>query len=1657
MGVYAGLVLGWILCTMPAGADQFDSMRAYWQNYLTGGGGSPTSLVFSGPVTNLTATASNDWSALNTNANRTYLWSYYPLGTSSSNMTGSFQELELLALAWANPASPLYTNANLATAIDGGLDFMVSNYYTTNGLENGSLWDWQIGSPEALMNTALLMYPTLTSSEITNYCSAIDNYSPGGLANVNGWLTSANTAEEALVMTERGILGKDGARMTNAQTNLLALVFPVVTNGDGFYADGSYIFDTNFSYNGGYGVTLLSDAAELINLLSNSTWQIGGQYQSNVFAWVTNGMEPVIYGGAMMDMTRGRYLSRQGETEFTDGASALYAIQEVAEFAPPATAAALSNFASAPLLTSGQYSFAGMDRVVGLRSGFGVGVSMSSSRVANYESTGGENEHGWFTGDGMTYLYLGSTDTQFTGNYWPTVDAYHLPGTTVEQKTRNNSQDQDMRTTQSWAGGAQVAGTYGTAGMALADPLSPSLAAQKSWFIFDNEVVCLGAGINCADASEIDTTVEDRALGTSPTNYFTVNGMAYPPVVGGNYVMGSVNWCALDGVGGYYFPGGGSNLQATLASSTGQWSAIGNGTNTTIYTNDYLKLWYNHGIAPSNASYAYVLLPNMVASNVASYASTNGDIIVLTNSPTVQAAKKPSLGVVAANFWGTGTNTADIITVNQPSSIVTLSNASSFSVGISDPTQMNTNLMIVTLNIAAVSLVSADPGVTVDQLSPQIVLTVHLSNSMGRSFQASFTTPGSQQPPAITQQPAGGAAAVGSTVSLTVTATGAAPLSYQWQFDGVNLPGTMSTAAGDGVNGYTGDKGQATNAELGAPNGVFVDSATNLYIADSGDDVVRKVTSSGMISTVAGKYGVSGYSGDNGQATNAGMNPVSAALDGAGNVYIADFFNSRVRKVDGSGIITTVAGTGTSGYSGDNGPATNAEIYFPAAVLVDAATNLYIADYVNNRVRKVSASGTITTVAGNGAGAPLSGAYGGDNGPATNASLWHPAGLALDAAGNLYITDSRNYRVRKVNTNGVITTVAGDGSSGVSVSGALATSTSLGNPGGLVVDSMGNLYIADTGNQCVVEVGTRGTLAIYAGILGSNGYSGDGGPASDALLNNPMDVKLDAGGDLFIADSANSRLRKVGAQGKTLTLSSVTTAEAGNYDVVVSNPYGSVTSSVAVVNVGYAPAWSSPLTNEPGQLGANVTVGTATTGSGAILYQWEFNGAALPDIIVTVAGNGSNGYSGDGGMATNAMLYVQGVAVDGFGNVYSADPINSRVRKVSAGGVICTLAGNGSNGFAGDGGTATNAELSYPVAVAADAAGNVYIADQDNNRIREVSTNGTISTVAGNGVAGYQGDGRKATNANLNAPTGVAVDSSGSLYIADRGNNIIRKVTGGIIHTIAGNQVNGFSGDGGTATVASLSQPQGVAVDGLGNVYIADTGNKRVRKVAASGVISTIAGQGYAGYYGDGRPATNALVEYPAGVAPDPFGNLYIADGSDHVREVGANGIIQTVAGNLGSGFSGDGGPATNSRLSQVYGVASDASGNIYMGDTGNNRIREIRAFGPDLVLNNFNFGEAGQYELVLSNAFGTTNSAIIMVTAALGPLTASLEGGPSVELQFTGTPGSNYVLEAASQLTPPIVWQAVATNPAAANGTGTFTDTNIQSGATRFYRLSLP
>ncbi|MFN8672160.1 MAG: hypothetical protein U0457_08805 [Candidatus Sericytochromatia bacterium] len=647
------------------------------------------------------------------------------------------------------------------------------------------------------------------------------------------------------------------------------------------------------------------------------------------------------------------------------------------------------------------------------------------------------------------------------------------------------------------------------------------------------------------------------------------------------------------------------------------------------------------------------------------------------------------------------------------------------------------------------------------------------------------------------------------------------------------------------------DNIQATSTLLSNPNSIIFDSSNNMYISDNGNNRIRKVDKiTGIITTIVGT-GVAGFSGDNGQAINAQLNsPNNITFDSLGNLYIADSGNNRIRKVDKiTGIITTVVGTGVAGFSGDNGLAINAQlgslsVISPSCIAFDSLDNMYISDTTNHRIRKIDKiTGIITTVVGTGVAG-----FSGDNGLATNAQLVNPSGIAFDSLGNLYIADSINNRIRKVDKiTGIITTLF---------------SSKLSNPNSIALDINGNIYVNNRFTHDIKKFDKiTGIITNISGV-GVFGFSGDNGQAINAQLNSPNNITFDSLGNLYIADGGNNRIRKIDK---------------------------------------------------------------------------------ITGIITTVVGG-----IGDNGLASNAKLVnPSGIAFDSLNNMYIVDSSN-RIRKVDKiTGIITTIAGNGVAGFSGDNGLAINAQLNLPNNITFDSLGNLYITDGGNNRIRKVDKNtGIITTIAGTGIAGFSGDNGLAINAQL-IPVGLAFDSLGNLYIADGSNNRIRKIDKitGIITTIAGNGVAGFSGDNGQAISAQLNWPNNITFDSLDNMYISDYGNNRIRKIdKITGVITTIAGNGVNSFSGDNGLAINAQLNIITGIIFDSLGNMYISDyGSNRIRKIDKiTGIITTITGTGLLGFSGDNEQGIFAQLFHPLGIAFDLLGNLYIADSDNNRIRKV-------------------------------------------------------------------------------------------------------------------
>ncbi|MBZ4487485.1 polysaccharide lyase beta-sandwich domain-containing protein [Microbacterium sp. cx-55] len=755
-------------------ATEFDGLRQKYATMLSGGqtfdGSDPD---ISARVASITASGQQYWDSMKKNADRNRLWDDSPFGNDSASATRTYQHLRDMALAYVTQGSALQGSAQLRADLIGALDWMNANVYYNGATLYQNWWHWQIGAPLALNDIVALIYSDLTSTQVSNYMAAI-SYAQPTVA-----MTGANRLWESQVIAISGINAQDAARVAAGRDGLSAL-FPYVTTGDGFYADGSFVQHNFYAYNGGYGASLLSGIADLMYLLDGSTWDVVDPNSAHVIEWVYDAYEPFIYKGNLMDMVRGREVSRFGAQDDAAAVSVLASISRLSEIAPAADAAAFRSMvkawlsvdadktflstvpvdlivfakgilgdASVPvrdeLVTNRQ--FTGMDRTVHLRPGYGFGISMASSRIGGYEAINSENAKGWHTGDGMTFLYNNDL-SQFHDGFWPTVDSYRLPGTTV---LKNTTQPANSRTDKSWVGGASILDRYGVTGMDL-HPVGRTLEGKKSWFMFDDEIVALGAGITSTDGIGTETIVENRKLNTAGDNALSINGAARPSTLGWTETAAGVNTAHLAGSVpgsdiGYYFPGG-ATVKGLREQRTGNWKQLNSSSewaNTTPITRNFLSLAVDQGTNPTNAAYSYVLLPGKTSAQVSGYAAAP-DISILENSASVQAVRENDLNVTGINFWKDESTSAGGVTSDKKASVMLSSTADSVELSVADPTQKNAGHIYLSLDSAATGLISKDPEVTVLQYTPTIELKINVNNARGKDFNVKFSLGGAQQP-----------------------------------------------------------------------------------------------------------------------------------------------------------------------------------------------------------------------------------------------------------------------------------------------------------------------------------------------------------------------------------------------------------------------------------------------------------------------------------------------------------------------------------------------------------------------------------------------------------------------------------------------------------------------------------------------------------------------------------------------------------------------------------------------------------------------------------------------------------------------------------------------------------------------------------------------
>jgi hyaluronate lyase len=747
----------------------FDALRLKWQAMLIGSDDyDPNDVHIHARIADIDTAAQGYWETMEKSADRSYLWADIGnVANVSAEKTSTYTRLAAIVTAYATRGSALEGNPDLRGDIVGALDWLYQEAYNETMPQNGNWWDWQIGVPRQLLNIAVLMHDDLSEEQLGKYMAAV-----GQFATKKDLLryTGANRVWLANVIGLMGVLTNNGGQVADAR-DALSEVFLYVTTGDGFYEDGSFIQHVTLPYNGGYGRALLIDVSKLVNWLTGSEWEVTDPNVANVVQWVYRAFEPLMHKGLMMDMTRGREISRYYSTDHTSGQGIVTAVMNAANFVPEQDAAAFRSmvkswvqqntyrnyyqYADIPSIIQAKAivddptvpmrehplvyrQFANMDRTVQVRPDYTFGLSMSSNRISTHEAVNLENMRGWYTAEGMTYLYNNDI-SQYTDDFWPTVNPYRLPGTTVDTQPRNSGAL--YRDPLREAGGVGL-GEYGTSAMKV-KAFSSSMVAKKSWFNFDDEIVALGAGITSSDGRTIETTIDNRKLAGAGEQTLAVNGVEKASATSWTEEMTGVQSIHLAGNVpgsdiGYYFPSG-AKVNGLREMRTGAWSDIDHRATapTDPITRPYMTLWYDHGVDPENETYQYVLLPNKTAADTSAYAETP-DITILENSPEAQAVKENRLNITGIQFWNDAVKTVGGITSNKRAAVMARETEEELTLAISDPAQKKSETIELEIEKSATAIEALDPGITVTQLSPTIKLTVHMVESLGQSYHASF-------------------------------------------------------------------------------------------------------------------------------------------------------------------------------------------------------------------------------------------------------------------------------------------------------------------------------------------------------------------------------------------------------------------------------------------------------------------------------------------------------------------------------------------------------------------------------------------------------------------------------------------------------------------------------------------------------------------------------------------------------------------------------------------------------------------------------------------------------------------------------------------------------------------------------------------------------
>ncbi|EJW17743.1 S-layer homology domain-containing protein [Paenibacillus alvei] len=716
---------------------------------------------------------------------RRYLWSDLVDNADTkvqhaNNIVSEFTRIKIMANAYNTKNSNYYHNSQLRDAIIGALDWMYAKRYNErlSYSSASSWWGFEIGAPQLLNDCLILMYDELNDQQIGNFMRTIDKYCPNPTMRVQNSSvieTGGNLLDKALVVTLRGVIGKNSAKITQGRDSI-GSEFTYVTKGDGVYEDGSLVQHANIAYTAGYGAVWLSRTADITYLLNTSPWPVTDPRVANIYKWVSDTFEPVIYKGLYMDMVNGRGISRR---DSGTARSTIVALASLAEGAPPQISATIRSmvkewvskdttfddyYKGLPIYSvmllkkvmnddtvaprgelSRSYMFNGMARVAHHRPNYAFGLSMFSDRISAFEMGNKENVKGWDTGLGMTYIYNEDL-LQYRDGFWATVNSFRLPGTTTDGSGEGKMPGEwaYYYNTKSHVGGATLDHLYSASGMdfSLTKVTGSDLSGKKSWFMFDDEIVALGTDIRKTSAATktVETIVDNRKLNSSGDNAFVINGVQVPAALDYAADINDVNWAHLAGNGagsgadmGYYFPTA-PTLHVVREARTGSWYDINNGQSQDKLTRNYASIAFDHGNNPQAASYEYVLLPGKTTAQTQAY-SEQPTVEVLSNTSTVQAVSNKPLGITAANFWSA--DTVGSIHVKSAAAVIMKEDSGEMTIAISDPTQKQ-NTVTIEVHQPNLTLLTADTGMKVTPIQDGVSIEVNTSGSLGKTYTATF-------------------------------------------------------------------------------------------------------------------------------------------------------------------------------------------------------------------------------------------------------------------------------------------------------------------------------------------------------------------------------------------------------------------------------------------------------------------------------------------------------------------------------------------------------------------------------------------------------------------------------------------------------------------------------------------------------------------------------------------------------------------------------------------------------------------------------------------------------------------------------------------------------------------------------------------------------